>query len=363
MTPNELTSAVQLSVNQVGPAYEGLELGVGDSLLVKAIAETTGTNASKLKTEYDKVGDLATVAESKRLTQKLLFAHANLTVVKVHSTFVKIAKTSGQQNKQNFIKQLMVASKGSEIRYIVRALQGKMRIGCNDATVLSSLAKAISFEKKESEEWANEVALPALKRAHAEVPNWSRLVEGLIQHHQHIERLPDYVYLTPGIPIKAMLAKPTKGIAEIMEKLKDFLLTLEFKYDGERAQFHLLQDGSFRVFSRNAEDNSGKFPDIFPHVRLSLGEHNVTSCILDSEIVAFDTVTQRILPFQTLSTRKRKDVDANDVQVEICVFVFDVLYLNGRSLLRKTLKERRDILHANVVRIPGRVEFAEFRDT
>ena len=43
-TPEDLETVVYLSSNQVAPAYDGLELGIGDSLLVKAICEATGRN-------------------------------------------------------------------------------------------------------------------------------------------------------------------------------------------------------------------------------------------------------------------------------------------------------------------------------
>ena len=37
----------------------------------------------------------------------------------------------------------------------------------------------------------------------------------------------------------------------------------------------------------------------------------------------------KLLPFQELSRRKRKDVKAEDIKVNVCLFAFDLLFLDG----------------------------------
>lgn len=53
------------------------------------------------------------------------------------------------------------------------------------------------------------------------------------------------------------------------------------------------------------------------------------SFVLDAEAVAIDRQTGKLMPFQELSKRKRKDVKVEDIQVRVCLFAFDLLYLNG----------------------------------
>ena len=56
----------------------------------------------------------------------------------------------------------------------------------------------------------------------------------------------------------------------------------------------------------------------------------------------------RASPSQVLSTRKRKDASVDNITVQVCLFAFDLLYLNGEPLLRKPLAERRDALKASL---------------
>ena len=70
-------------------------------------------------------------------------------------------------------------------------------------------------------------------------------------------------------------------------------------------QIHLLEGGKIHVYSRNSEDNTSKYPDIIARLPHCLGD-DVKSCVLDAEAVAWDAENKMILPFQVLTTRKRK---------------------------------------------------------
>lgn len=369
--PDDLVLAVYLTVNKLGPAYAGIEIGVGEQLVCKAICESTGRSTKRVKASVEEVGDWGTVAMNSKSTQGTIRTPAPLTLRKVFSTFNKIAKTGTTLGKVSLINSLMAAGKDEEILYVIRAVLGQMRIGCNESTVLSALAKAIvlappegAFEKKTRSADFDEVyqdTLAKLKKSFAEHPNWDTIVDNLL--HKPISQLNELCRLTPGIPVKAMLAKPTKGISEILKRLNDVQFTLEFKYDGERAQIHLLEDGSLKIFSRNSEDHTGKFPELVPVIQEAIRESGVTSCIIDSEIVAWDREKKIILPFQKLSTRKRKDVTAENISVNVCIFAFDLLYINGKSLLEEPFFNRRALLHDNIAYKEGFLEFAINKDT
>jgi DNA ligase-1 len=79
--------------------------------------------------------------------------------------------------------------------------------------------------------------------------------------------------------------------------------------------------------------------------------------------VAFDKTQGRVLPFQTLSTRKRKAAGAEDVSVQVAVFAFDLILLNGESLMALPFVKRREILHATFREREAQFYFARFKDT
>ena len=158
-----------------------------------------------------------------------------------------------------------------------------------------------------------------------------------------------------------MLAKPTKGLTEVLDRFSSCAFTCEYKYDGERAQIHRLEDGTVKIFSRNAEDNTTKYPDIAQLVPRAAKE-GVTSFILDAEAVAVDAKTGAIQPFQVLSTRKRKEASVDEISVKVCVYAFDLLYLNGESFLQKPLGERRKALHENFQLLENEFAFAQASD-
>ena len=82
------------------------------------------------------------------------------------------------------------------------------------------------------------------------------------------------------------------------------------------------------VFSRNSEDMSKKYPDLVEQLPRCVKE-SAKSFVLDAEAVAFDVKEDKLMPFQELSKRKRKDVKVEDIQVRVHLFAFDLLYLNG----------------------------------
>ncbi|XP_072219764.1 DNA ligase 1 [Leuresthes tenuis] len=380
LSPDDLLCCVYLCLNQLGPAYLGMELGVGETVLMKAIAQATGRQLDKIKAEAQEKGDLGLVAESSRSNQRMMFKPASLTVGGVFKKLKEIGSMSGNSamnKKIDIIKGLFVACRFSEARYIVRSLAGKLRIGLAEQSVLSALSQAVcltppgqgfppavidagkGMSAESRRNWIEEKSL-ILKQTYCEMPNYDVIIPVLLK--EGIDQLPNHCKLTPGVPLRPMLAHPTKGVGEVMKKFDEAAFTCEYKYDGERAQIHILENGEVRIFSRNQEDNTGKYPDIISRIP-KVKKDSVVSCVLDCEAVAWDPEKKQIQPFQVLTTRKRKDVDASDIKVQVCVFAFDLLYLNGESLVRQPLSRRRALLKDSFSEVEGEFLFASFMDS
>ena len=405
LTPDDLQPTVLLMVGKLAADYAGIELGIGESLIMKAIGESTGRNLKIIKEDQQKIGDLGLVAAKSRQNQPTMFKPKPLTVRGVHEGLMKIATVEGQGaqgRKVDGIKKLLSSAdtnlakgqsvditkdKGgpSEAKFIIRALEGKMRLGLADKTVQVSLAHAMVFHtvSQDNNKIPSEAELKkgeeVFKAVYNELPAYEVVVPALLKGG--IWKLRDACRLQPGVPLKPMLAKPTKSIGEVLDRFEGKDFTCEYKYDGERAQIHFVAHdadeeftatiapaagksdrGISNIFSRNSEDLSKKYPDILSKLPTWV-KKGTKSFVLDCETVAWDVEKKTVLPFQQLMTRKKKDVKVEDVKVKVCVFAFDLLYLDGEALVNKPFRERREHMYSAFEEVEGEFIFAKYGNT
>ncbi|KAF3347484.1 hypothetical protein VD0002_g2282 [Verticillium dahliae] len=400
LTPDDLLPTVLLMINKLAPDYAGIELGIGESLIMKAIGESTGRTLQIIKQDQKEIGDLGLVAVKSRSTQPTMFKPKPLTVRGVHKGLMGIATVTGngaQGRKVDGIKKLLSSAdaaggkvdiskdKGgpSEAKFLIRFLEGKLRLGLAERTVLVSLAQAVvNHEASVKDLVASpedvEKAEAMLKTVYSELPSYDVIIPAMVEHG--IMNLREHCKLKPGVPLKPMLAKPTKAITEVLDRFENQTFTCEYKYDGERAQIHYVAksadeelsqsmpgatkeaaNGVANIFSRNSEDLSKKYPDILAKLHTWV-KPDTKSFVLDCETVAWDVVEKKVLPFQQLMTRKKKDVKIDDVKVKVCVFAFDLLYLNGEALVEKSLRHRRDLMVEAFAPVEGEFSLATSMD-
>jgi DNA ligase-1 len=131
----------------------------------------------------------------------------------------------------------------------------------------------------------------------------------------------------------------------MLTKLQGRDFSCEYKYDGQRAQVHCDEKGRVSIFSRHLELMTDKYPDLVAIIPQIRGE-GVSSFIMEGEVVAVDRQSGTLKGFQTLTNRARKDVAISSIKVDVCLFAFDLMYLNGEPLLGRPFRERRELLRS-----------------
>lgn len=333
-----------------------------------------GLDNAGLKALYDKHGDAGDVAfEAKKRQSFTLRKPKPLSIKGVFQSLVKVANSKGngsQEFKQRIVERLLQDAQGAEeSRYIVRTLCQHLRIGAVKTTMLIALSRAIllsrpsdaifpirpqselaSLKKEELAEIYSK-GEELVKACFARRPNYNDLVPCLLEVGISDELLVR-CGLALHIPLRPMLGSITRDLGEMLTKLQGRDFSCEYKYDGQRAQVHCDDKGKVSIFSRHLEVMTDKYPDLVALVPRIRGE-GVGSFILEGEVVAVDRESGELKAFQTLTNRARKDVAIGSIKVDVCLFAFDLMHLNGEELLDRPFRERRELLRSLFVEIPN----------
>ncbi|KAJ5351050.1 hypothetical protein N7452_000024 [Penicillium brevicompactum] len=371
--PSSVLPAVWLATNSISPPYDELELGLGGSSISKALKKIYGLDNAGLKMLYNKHGDAGDVAfEAKKRQSFTLVKPKPLKIKGVYQSLTKIATSKGtgsQEAKQRIVEKLLQDARGAEeSRYIVRTLMQNLRIGAVKTTMLIALARAVLYSKPtdggfdvrprhelarlKKEELAEiyNNAEELVKASYARHPDYNDLVPCLLETGP-AEELLVRCGLTMHIPLRPMLGSITRDLSDMLTKLQGRTFSCEYKYDGQRAQVHCDEKGKVSIFSRHLETMTEKYPDLVSLVPQIRGE-SVSSFILEGEVVAVDRDNGDLQPFQTLTNRAKKNVEIGEIKVNVCLFAFDLMYLNGEPLLDRPFRERRELLRSLFVEIP-----------
>jgi DNA ligase-1 len=230
----------------------------------------------------------------------------------------------------------------------------------SDAEFPLKSQKDLSVLKKDelAEVWSKSEEI--VKKCFAQRPNYNDLVPILLEVGVCDELL-IRCGLTLHIPLRPMLGSITRDLSEMLSKLHGRDFSCEYKYDGQRAQVHCDNHGKVSIFSRHLELMTDKYPDLVALIPKIRGE-GVGSFIMEGEVVAIDQVSGELKTFQTLANRARKDVAIGTVKVEVCLFAFDLMCLNGESLLDRPFRERRELLRGLFTEVPNQFTWVKSID-
>lgn len=320
----DIEKIIYLCQGRLLPPFRGLEMGMSEKLLARAISDASGSPTKKVQEAFRRTGDLGLTAE------ELIRGQGSLSVGKVYEELMRIAETSGKgsvEAKVGLLGSLLRAASPKEAKYIGRFVIGRLRLGVGDPTVLEAIAlsegdRALRTGLERAYNLCSDLGLVAktLKTG------GMKAVEGF--------------KIRVGYPVRMALCERLPSPEEIIAKMGR--AAVEAKYDGFRCQVH--KDGKVvEIFSRNLERTTHMFPEITKGAK----DLPAREAILEGEALAFNELTGELFPFQVTIQRKRKHgIEAIAKEYPLKFFAFELLYLDGEDFTERPYTERRGRLES-----------------
>ncbi len=327
MEVDETDKGVYLTLGQLGPDFDNKEFNMAVKMVLRSVADGTGQSIEKVEKIYKAKGDLGLLVETLEFEKE---KRVNYSVAEVYEKLKLIADEggTGSQEKKVFgLTELFLASTQLERKFIARMVLGKLRLGFSEKTIFDAISQMTSGGKTLRKE------LDGVFQIYPD-PGYIAMVV----KDKGMDGLKN-IKVKTGVPVVPALCQRLNNYQEIVEKMED--VAVEKKYDGTRVQIHFKKGEPVKTYTRNLEESSPMFPEL-----LSMNDWvKADELILDCEAVGYDLKTNKVLSFQLTITRKRKHGVAETAkEVPLRFFVFDILSLDGKSLIEKPYFERREIL-------------------
>ena len=310
----------------VFPAWSSEEIGIGTKLVERAVAEAVGTTQANVEDTVRDEGDigLACIKLYAKKSQMTFFSQP-LTINFVFDSLQKLSKISGSRStnrKISIILELLSQASPTEAKYLTRTITEELRIGVGDGIVRDAIAQAFDIDKK------------VVERAQMLTNDFSIVARtALLEGANGLAKL----NLTPGTPVKPMLAQLSPPVAEIIPEIGTAIC--ETKYDGIRLQVHRNGD-EIKIFTRRLENITNALPEI-----VELFDENLPhdDYIVEGEVIA--TRDGKPLPFQNILHRVRRKYNVEEAMenVPLKLYLFDLLYYK-EPMIDEPLMVRRETL-------------------
>jgi len=342
---DSLPIAVLFLSGRIFPRGSKLNVNVGFSTIMQSLSEIAMLDAGEIQQIYLTHGDIGALSEYAVSKKHMisLFQQQQLTLSFVYNQLKKIADTVGPgagKNKTKILTGLLINILPLEAKYLIKIINGEMRIGLVEGLVEIAIAKAFN--------------------QNIQVIREAMLVVGDIAQVSILAKRNslDKAIIKPLTPLSFMLADVMFTAEEIIKYYQEPLIC-EYKYDGIRVQMHKFGQ-EIRMFSRKLADITNAFPELADSALAAAATITTSSpssssnidFILDGEILAFRN--NKPLHFQELQKRLRKKTVTEQIMAEIPVIytIYDIMYFNGEDIIKKTLKERKEILSSIVFKQP-----------
>ncbi len=353
---SEVAEATYLMQGQLVPEYESLEFNLSTKMVQRALVrllskhvpdanaaaqtnlfgeEISDRFADEVLLQFKKVGDIGSVAEA--IILQVNQTAGQLSVREVYEQLKTIAEYEGKGSQDQKVMGLVALLEQVQPlagRYIIRIIIGKVRLGFSTMTMLDALSWAVVGDK------SDRVILENAYNKQADVGRLASVYLFAPDEHARQKALELYS-VHNGVPVVPALAQRLDSAQEMIEKMTEVIV--EPKYDGLRIQIHFQRGKAVKAYTRNMEDMSHMAPELQQLSDLTTAD----SFILDGEAIGYDPATGALVAFQQTITRKRKhDVAEQAQQVPFRFFVFDMLEINGESLVDQPLHVRKEKLQA-----------------
>jgi DNA ligase-1 len=331
----EVEPAVSMILGRPFPKWSQQTLDVSWATLSEIIKRITGVEWNLFLEAFSKTGDIGsatkTIFEESKIKRQATLFEKPLTISEVRRQLEAIAEATGQgskEKKEHLIETLMSTASPLEAKYLVKIFIGEMRTGFHEGLMEQAVSKAFQIPLKEVQKASmtlgdlGEVAAIAKKEGK----------EGLLKVGFKVFR-----------PVRLMLAQMANDVAEALKE-HEGKTAFEYKLDGARIQIHKLGD-EIRIFSRRLTDVTASLPEIVEKARKNV---MAKEAILEGEVIAIDNRGYPI-PFQHLMRRFKRVHAIEDMaeKIPVQLYLFDILYLNGESLIALPYLQRRKILAEN----------------
>jgi len=336
----EVEPATSMILGRAFPKWDQRTLEVSWATLSGLIKRLTSVDWTAFTEAFSKTGDIGAatkiVFEASKIQRQATLFEKPLTILEVRRSLEAIAETSGygsRERKERLLETLLGGATPLEAKYIVKIMIGEMRTGFHEGLMELAVSKAFN------------VPHDAVQRASMLTGDIGEVAAiAKTQGREGILKLQFQVFR----PIKPMLAQTAEDVNEALKE-HGGETAFEHKLDGARVQIHKAMD-KVRIYSRRLTDVTESFPEI---VRLAQEEVKASEAILEGEIIAVGK-DGNPLPFQHLMRRFRRVHDIKEMveRIPVELYLFDLIYLDGKSFIADPYVERRKKLKEIAGNIP-----------
>ncbi len=331
----EVEPAVSMILGRAFPKWSQKTLDVSWATLSNILIRTTGADWDVFREAFSNIGDVGAavkaVLEKTKVKKQVLLLEKALTITEVRRLLESIAGTTGsgsKEKKERLIAALLSQASPLEAKYLAKVFVGEMRTGLQEGLMEQAVAKAF------------DVPLATVQKASMALGDIGEVAA--IAETKGKERL-SQIGFQVFRPVRLMLAQTADDVSDALAE-HGGRTAFEYKYDGARVQIHKRGD-EVRVFSRRLTDVTQSLPETVETVKSSI---KADETIFEGEVIAVDDFGSPI-PFQHLMRRFKRVHKVKDVaeKIPVKLYLFDVLYLNGKSLISRPYLQRRRILAEN----------------